>query len=384
MNQLSILYIGSDSGTSRHRALALQRLGNRIHVIDPRKFVLNHWLVHAWIWKTGSLLLEDFVRWRVLESIPAIKFDLVYVDGGELVGPSLLRDLKKKFGTVINYNLDDPYGKRDANRWRLYLQAVPLYDLVVVVRGVNVAEADAAGARDVFRVRMSADEVAHSPRQISPAEAQRWATEIVFIGTWMPERGPFMARLIELGLPLTIYGNGWHKAREWPILKAYRRGVGLDSDDDYARAVQCAKVNLGLLSKGNRDLSTTRSFEIPHLGGMLCAERTPEHAALYREGAEAVFWSTPEECAQKCRQLLDDTEWRCGMAMRGRKRCLANRTTNEYVLNDILCRALGMEQQVPTRNSELKRGDESAEDLDSSCSYVNRAQGGLPGVAPTG
>ena len=348
MNPLSILYIGSDYGTSRHRALALQRLGNQIHIIDPRRFILNHRFVRAWTWKTGALLLEDFVRRRVLESIPPTKFDLVYVDGGQLVGPSLVRALKKRFGTIINYNVDDPYGKRDGNRWRLYLRAVPLYDFIVVVRAANIREAFAAGANDVLRVHRSADEIAHFPRQISDADRQRWATEIAFIGTWMPERGPFMVRLIELGLPLCIHGNGWHKAREWSILRSLWRGPGLRADDDYAKAIQCAKVSLGLLSRGNRDLTTTRSFEIPHLGGVFCAERTPEHAALYREDVEAVFWSTPEECAQKCMQLLENEEWRHSVAIRGRERCLANRTTNEHVLREILCRALGMEQKVPT------------------------------------
>ena len=38
---------------------------------------------------------------------------------------------------------------------------------------------------------------------------------------------------------------------------------------------------LGLLSKGNRDLQTTRSLENPYAGGPLCAQRTSERLALY-------------------------------------------------------------------------------------------------------
>ena len=275
----SILYIGSNSGTSQHRALALRRLGYKVVVVDPTTFLPRSRFVNAWTWHTGGMFLEKFIARSLLASIRGQKFDVVYVDGGALVGPSLVRELKSCFGTVINYNIDDPYGRRDGRRFRLYLKAVPFYDLIVVVRDCNVPEAYAQGARDVLRVFMAADEVAHATKHLTEQDHQRWPIEVGFVGTWMPERGLFMARLVELGVPLTIYGSRWQKAPEWSALRAAWRGSGLYGDD-YAKAVACAKINLGLLSKGNRDLTTTRSFEIPYLGGLLCAERTPEHTQL--------------------------------------------------------------------------------------------------------
>jgi len=336
MNRLSILFIGRNSGTSLHRARALRRVGCDVFIIDPFAFLWHNRLVGMWSWHTGGLLLENYVMRSVLRNIPERKFDLVYVDGGDLVGPSLVRELKNRFGTVINYNIDDPYGRRDGQRWKLHLRSVPLYDLIVVVRECNVREAYAAGAQKVFRTYMSADEIAHSPRDIREQECREWATEVAFVGTWMPERGPFLARLVDLGVPLSIYGLRWRKAREWSVLRSCWRGPGLYDDREYAKVIQCAKVSLGLLSRGNRDLSTTRSFEIPSLGGVLCAERTSEHMQLYQENEEAVFWSSPEECAQKCAELLGDEQRRSHLSVAGRRRCLRNGTTNESVLRQVL------------------------------------------------
>ena len=344
MKTLSILYIGTDSGTSRHRALALQRLGHKVFIIDPFTFLPSNRLAAQWAWKTGGLFLENFIGRRVLASIPDMWFDLTFVNGGELVGPSLVAELKHRIGTIINYNNDDPFGPRDGRRWDLYLRSARFYDLVLVVRDSNIPEAFAHGARKVLRVSMSADEVAHAPRQISQQDWEKWASEVLFVGTWMPERGPFMVRLIELGVPLSIYGNRWNRAREWPVLRPSWRGLGIYEDDDYAKAVQCAKVSLGLLSKGNRDLTTQRSFEIPHLGGVLCAERTSEHTEFYQENEEAVFWSSPEECAEKCMQLLHDEQHRKRLSINGRRRCVENGTTNESVMVQILHRAQEPEQ----------------------------------------
>jgi spore maturation protein CgeB len=336
---LSILYLGPDHLTSGHRAEALRRLGHTVAIVNPRSALPNNRLVNFWNHQTGCAFLEGEIQRRILKRIPNQRFDLVFAGATELISPSLVRELKARFGTVIGYNIDDPFGGRDGRRWRLYLESVPFYDLVVVVRDSNVAEAAARGAKDVFRVLMAADEVAHRPRELKKADYDRWSSEVAFIGTWMPERGPFLARLVQLGVPLSIFGNRWDRAAEWSILQPYWRGPAVDNDEDYPKAVQCAKICLGLLSKGNRDLSTTRSFEIPHLGGVLCAERTSEHEALYQDGEEAVFWSSPEECAEKCLALLADSAWRLRISVNGRARCIQNRTTNECVMADILERA---------------------------------------------
>jgi spore maturation protein CgeB len=314
----------------------LRRLGYQVYVIDPLCLYSYGSLVDRWSWHTGGLFLEQIIRRKLLASIPPIDFSCVYIEGGELIGPSLVQELKNLFGTVINYNIDDPYGGRDGLRWRLYKQAVPFYDLVVVLRECNVSEARANGATKVLRVFMSADEMAHFPQQITEADDRRFSSDVAFVGTWMPERGPFLARLAALNVPLSIYGDRWQRAPEWPVLQPFWRGPGIYDNQEYAKVIQCAKVALGLLSKGNRDLSTTRSFEIPYLGGILCAERTSEHSELYKEDEEAVFWDSPEECAKKCFQLLLHPEFRKSIASKGQKRCLRNGTTNQVVLSNIL------------------------------------------------
>jgi spore maturation protein CgeB len=96
-----------------------------------------------------------------------------------------------------------------------------------------------------------------------------------------------------------------------------------------------------LLSKGNRDLHTQRSLEIPSLGGLLCAERTAEHLALYDEGKEAVFWQDAEECAEVCNRLLENETLRLEIAQRGLERAWRNNHFNEPVIASVIERAMG-------------------------------------------
>jgi hypothetical protein len=272
----------------------------------------------------------------VLRAIAGQTFDLVWVDGGPLVSRELVVDLRKFAQRVINYHVDDPFGRRDANLWLQYKRAVPAYDLMVVVREENVEEARRSGARKVLHVFRSADEVAHAPRVLTNEERAQWASEVLFVGTGFPERGPFFTQLIRLGVPLSIYGGLWQKLKDWKELEPYWKGPGLVDAYSYSAAILAAKVSLGLLSKPNRDLHTTRSMEIPSLGGLFCAERTREHIALYREDEEAVFWSDPEECASKCRALLSNDSWRESVARKGHERYLKNGWTNMRVAEIVL------------------------------------------------
>jgi hypothetical protein len=271
-----------------------------------------------------------------MHRVKSLHFDLIWVDSGGLVPRGLLEDLKQVAPRIINLNVDDPFGSRDLNAWMQYRSAVSAYDLVVVVRDENIEEAKALKAKRVLRVYRAADEVAHAHRELTREEKEEWGSEVLFVGTGFPERGAFFRDLIQHGVPLSIYGNKWSELKEWKTLKRYWKGPGLEDAYSYSTAILAAKVSLGLLSKGNRDLHTTRSLEIPSLGGVFCAERTSEHLNLYREDEEAVFWSSAEECAAKCKALLKDDEWRRAVAARGHTRYLKNGWTNMKVAEIIL------------------------------------------------
>jgi spore maturation protein CgeB len=332
--KLTILFLGADGGNAVKRAKALRRLGHDVRLIDPYGLFPLRNFVGRLIYYAGASLIESYLKYKLTPIIRKCRFDVTFVDNGELVGCNVLSALRKVSPVIINYNNDDPFGRRDKNKWRLYLEAVPHYDLLAVVRAVNVAEAYALGARKVLQVFMAVDEL-DGPREITPQDRERFSHEVLFIGTWMPERGPFLQELLRAGVPLAIYGNDWQKAPEWASLQAAWRGPAIYGDD-YLKAIQLARVSLGLLSKGNRDLHTTRTFEIPYCGGLLCAERTPEHLMLYQEDVEAVYWSDVTECVEKCQKLLHDDTMRNEIAEKGRIRCLHNGIFNENNLKKML------------------------------------------------
>lgn len=335
MNNLNILYVGPHRGTCRDRANALRRNGHNVLQVSLQDMLPRTIWVDRAIVYVGGHIFERFLIHKLKKILGNKNFDLVLVDNGELSPPGMVDFFRSRAKKVINYNIDDPTGYRDKNKFRAYRMALPLYDLVAVVREENLPECVSLGARRVIRVWRSADEINHRPRLITPAILEKYRSEVLFLGTWMPGRGRFLLDLVEAGVPLTICGSSWSKAPEWPRLKQYWRCDEL-TGDDYAYTLQCAKICLGLLSKGNRDQHTTRSLEIPSLGSLFCAERTPEHQAMYKDGEEAVFWSSARECADVCLDLLSHEDRRQSIAQAGRKRFALNRHGNQDILEGII------------------------------------------------
>jgi spore maturation protein CgeB len=105
------------------------------------------------------------------------------------------------------------------------------------------------------------------------------------------------------------------------------RGPGV-WDEDYVRALNGAKIGLGLLTRLAPDESTTRTLEIPACGTMLLAERSGEHQELFEEGREAEFFSTDEEMNEKILWYLSHDRQRDQIAAAGRERVVRSGYTH--------------------------------------------------------
>jgi hypothetical protein len=215
---------------------------------------------------------------------------------------------------------------------------VPAYDLHVTTKSFNVEELRRLGARSVLLLNNAYSAAVHRPMAIGPEERKELGGAVGFIGAFERERAGTVLFLARCGIPVRVWG-GW--GRGWSRWSAAHREPNLRVEPralwgvEYARAISSFEINLGLLNRwrrrwrpGNaaimRDLQTTRSVEIPACGGFLLAERTSEHAALFRDGLEAAFYSSREELLARCRYFLEHPDERGAIARAGRARCEAS------------------------------------------------------------
>jgi len=331
-----ILHLGTGAlgSTTMHRRAALLRLGHEVVAIDPltllppRGKLWNR--VH---WLTGYRLLQTQLCVALASALGRLDFSpsLVWVDSGELLGPTILGLLRNIYGCpILLYCTDDPTGLRDWNKFTSLRAAASHYDLIVCCRDVNQSEWLALGAANVLRVWMGFDDfIHHLPQLINPPKH-----EVTFIGVNIPheKRDSFLVQLLSAQVPITIHGPRWSRSPLWKTLKA-SCSQSFFCDTDYTALLARSAMNLGLLSHGNRDLHTTRSLEVTAASSVLLAERTSEHQLIYEDGIEALFWDTSQDCALVAQQMLGNS-----VALAGIRHFGHRRATELGVGNNDTCR----------------------------------------------
>ena len=146
-------------------------------------------------------------------------------------------------------------------------------------------------------------------------------------------------------LPVAIAGPRWAK---FLSPESFRRYVtdGYLSDSAYREAIWQSRINLSFVTDSNEDDISHKSVEIAACQGFLLALRTGGHQALFEEDREAVFFSSLEECADKCRFYLDRPSLREAIARRGRERAIRSGYDNDTQISHILNHLDGAQEAI--------------------------------------
>ncbi len=263
------------------------------------------------------------------------KPDLIWFDKALLVSPNTLRHLKRleKTPLLIHYSPDDIMNPDNQSRY--YLESIPLYDLHITTKTLNINELKELGAGEVYFMDNCYYPNLHRPVQVSAVDRKTYGEKIGFIGTYEADRAKSMLEIAKAGYQVRIWGGGWDN-RDYirhPNLRVENRVL---RGEEYVRAICSIDINLCFLRKANRDKQTTRSAEIPACGGFMLAERTDEHLRLFKEGWEAEFFESDQESLGKIKYYLEHDDKRRLIAQKGHERCINSGYSNQERIKEML------------------------------------------------
>jgi hypothetical protein len=325
---LRILFVGGDMSpflTTRARRDALIELGQTVETIAPADFMRSdaRWLNALSFWTLLTPRIFAFNR-AILATAERMQAQVVWIEKGIEVFPRTLRALRRDAARVLVYhNTDDWKARTPLHRlhWRFLLRGLRLYHVHITSNLHNVKEFQALGLPHVYHMELAANPAFPQPTPVPEAERRALGAPVGFIGHWEPTTERTLRKVAEADFDLKIYGGGWQRADRSGALGRAVQGrlvLGLE----YMRAIQSFDVNLGIVSKWNRNDTASRTFQIPALGAFLLHERNEVVSRLFREGVEAEFFGSDDELVAKCRHYLARPEERRRIAEAGRRRCL--------------------------------------------------------------
>ena len=323
---LRILYIApmNYGWYGLYRQRSLERLGHTVFPIDIMQYegrgnpLMARVRYRLQIGATVRQMNQDVLRLACEHRVDAVWFDKPL-----FIRAATLRQLRAMGIATIDYMIDNPFGPRRDPGFRLYVRTIPEYDLHVQQRDVSVDAYLRRGARRVVKVQTAFEPSVHFPPGDGWSDRDR-TREVSFIGTPYDDRPQFLSELWrKYELPVIISGPRiWKRKLDRAALAALYPQDGELYDKDYREGVWRSKINLSFLTHGNQDEYAHKSFELAACGGFLLVERSAGHSARFKEDEEAVFFSSIEECAEKCRRYLNDEPARTRIAAAGCRRAI--------------------------------------------------------------
>jgi len=179
--------------------------------------------------------------------------------------------------------------------------------------------------------------------------------EVSFCGTAKGNRSEILDQMKQCGLPVDIFGSGWHDDTHIPL-------------SDMVRIFNQSKINLNLgdIADFTTPQIKKRTFEVPGCRGFLLTTPADHLDEYYEPGKEVVIASSPEELIDKCRYYLNHDEEREVIARNGYERTLAEHTWS-HRLNDIF-RRIGF-ATIPKQPPTIRRNPSP---------YIQSCSAGVP------
>jgi spore maturation protein CgeB len=346
---LFIGYLGRGQ-TSGMRRAALDRLGYEVEPVEA-----------GGLWHGSGYTIRQLeqlsatgprierLNARVLESASRFKPQLVWAEKQEYLRADTVQRLRDNGAVTLHYN-PDPYFSLSWKRTRLADQCVSVYDVLVVTKSYEMEEYRRHASGKVMYSPLGYDPIGHAPparRVANPRE------KVVFVGGWEPRRERLLSAASEATSDVAVWGYGWNVAQQSRInplralrlgrltpgrsvylgepqrrlASAIRDGEGANGEiyeDRYAAVVAGSQIALGFLRELNPDQHTTRSFEIPAIGGFMLADRTDDHREFFEEGKEAEYFSSDDEFRDKMKFYLANEPARVRIANAGHQRCMTS------------------------------------------------------------
>jgi glycosyltransferase involved in cell wall biosynthesis len=305
---------------------AISRQGCIIDIVDEFYYLSFHssGIVTKVIQKCIRGLQAKEFNNAIQSSIEVFRPDILFVYKGTFVFPSTL-DFGKRKGCKLALFYPDVSMTSHSK----YLRAnIPSYDIVFTTKTFGIKDLQYAfNVNCAHFIPHGFDPDIHRRLDISEKDKKFFACDVSFIGTYSPKKEKYLSFLKQQcpNVDLKIWGEQWYKATA-PELEGCIQNTGV-MGDLYAIAIQCSKINLGILSeqvKGSSsgDLITSRTFHIPGSSGFLLHEKNEESVLYFREDEEAGFFTDEQDLVLQVRTYLADDALRARIQQAGYNRAL--------------------------------------------------------------
>jgi len=260
------------------------------------------------------------------------KPEISIVTGGHRIRPSSIISLKTMGTGTVLWTIDPP------RIFQPIIEVAPFYDHIFCQGTEAVELLDAAGINGAQWLPMACDPEFHHPVSCSEDEKRRYGSDVVFVGSYYPERAALFERLTHFDL--AVWGPGWEALSPNSPLRAHLRGRHT-RPQEWLRIYSSSQI---VLSTHYHDpqirfpvyQASPRVFEILACGAFQLCDNQRDVFALFQEGRDLARFTDGDDLVKKVSYYLNHPEERQRIAQTGRETVLAAHTYRHRI-RTLLC-----------------------------------------------
>ncbi len=338
---LAIGFLGADWWGSDARAMAVE-LRRRGHIVIERNYedyLPTKWrspllrgvrrILRPWMMAEYNRAVEELLRVRGL--------DILLVFKGMVLDPRTLARFRERGVVCYCFYPDVSFRDHGDN----IPGCLPLYECVFTSKSYHMDDPWVLErAKKLVFAPHGFDPEVHRPVAAGAGADSAYACDASFVGMWSPKKERILRGLCRAlpQLDLRIWGGGWQRACEEVRVRWEGRGA---FGDEASAVYGASRINLGLLSEAGTgtasgDKTTARTWQIPAAGGFMMHEDSTEVREVFRDGEDAVLFSSVDELVSKVEAYLSDEAARKRIAAAGREAVLRVPCTYRRAVDIIL------------------------------------------------
>jgi len=299
---------------------AIRTLGHELCVFDDRQHIIPGRLRKQIQWL--SVLDLHCINQQFKSIALHKKPDIIIVTGGHRIMPETIKTLKGKNIEIILWTIDAPID------FQPIIDVARHYDHVFCQGTEAIELLEKTGIKGARWIPMACDPDLHHPVALTDKDFSELSHDVVFVGSYYPNRAELFSRLTSFDL--AIWGPGWDQLESTSSLRKHIMGAHT-TPSQWLKIYSAAKIVLATHYQNPEGRfpvyqASPRIFEVLACGAFLLSDRQKDVLDLFEDGKHLVCFESPDDLVSKVRYFLNHPSERHLIAKQGQEEVLKNHT----------------------------------------------------------
>ena len=238
---------------------------------------------------------------KLIREVNKFKPDILLQTGGHRIFPETIKLIKSMGVKTVLWTIDFP------TDFVPVIESAPAYDFVFTGGTEAYELLKPYNIKNIYWLPFACDTTFHKPAQLTQAEKVKYASDIVFIGSFYQNRQEALEQISDFDLG--VWGPGWEKVPDSsPLKKCVKRAGGV-KPDEWTKIYSSSKICVVIHYHDGKTLcyqASPKVYEILACRCFLLVDNEKDVNSLFVDGKHLAVFKGIKDLREKIRYYLDN------------------------------------------------------------------------------